>query len=134
VIAEVTMPRRGFTLIELLIVMVIIAILATIGISRFWAAKDRSLLASITSDLRTMAAEQEVYFEKNLSYAAAVTDLVDFTPSPGVAITITYAMTDGWAAYGKHGSLASGQCGIFTGNAPSAAGAPATKQGVIACN
>jgi prepilin-type N-terminal cleavage/methylation domain-containing protein len=133
--AEVMMPRReGFTLIELLIVMVLVAILATIGVNRFWAAKDRSLLSTITSDIRNMAAEQEVYFEKNLAYASAVTDLVDFTPSPGVAIKITYAMSDGWAANGTHGSLVTGQCGIFTGNAPALTGAPATVQGVIACN
>lgn len=129
------MPRRsGFTLIELLIVLVLVAILATIGVNRFWAAKDRSLLAAMTADLRNMAAEQELYFEKNLAYASAVTDLVDFNPSPGVTITITYAMSDGWAANGVHGSLAGSQCGIFTGNAPVAAGAPATVLGVIACN
>jgi prepilin-type N-terminal cleavage/methylation domain-containing protein len=129
------MPRRkGFTLIELLIVMVVIAILATIGVNRFWAAKDRSLLSTITSDLRNMAAEQEVYFEKNLAYASVVTDLVDFNPSPGVTITINYAMSDGWGANGTHGSLVSGQCGLFTGNAPAASGTPATVLGVIACN
>jgi prepilin-type N-terminal cleavage/methylation domain-containing protein len=50
------MPRRdGFTLIELLIVLVIIAILATIGVNRFWAAKDRSLQGVVQSDLRNMA-------------------------------------------------------------------------------
>jgi prepilin-type N-terminal cleavage/methylation domain-containing protein len=128
------MPRRaGFTLIELLIVMVIVAILATIGVNRFWAAKDRALMATITGDLRNMAAEQELYFEKNLAYAAAVTDLVGWTPSPGVTINVTYSASDGWAANGVHGSLVSGQCGIFTGNAPAATGAPATALGVIAC-
>lgn len=129
------MPKRaGFTLIELLIVMVVIAILATIGVNRFWAAKDRALLATITGDLRNMAAEQEIYFEKNLAYAGALTDLNGWVPSPGVSIAITYAMSDGWAATGTHGSLVSGQCGIFTGNAPAASAPPAVRQGVIACN
>ena len=129
------MPRRsGFTLIELLIVLVIIAILATIGVNRFWAAKDRSLFSTIQSDIRNMAAEQEIYFERNLSYAPAPTDLVDFQPSPGVTINITYSAADGWAANGTHASLGGQQCGYFTGNAPVLTGAPATVLGVIRCN
>jgi prepilin-type N-terminal cleavage/methylation domain-containing protein len=129
------MPRRsGFTLIELLIVLVLVAILATIGVNRFWAAKDRSLLASMTSDLRNMAAEQEHYYDRNLVYAAVPTDLVDFHQSPGVTVAITYAQNDGWAANAVHVSLAGRQCGFFTGNAPAASGAPATVNGVINCN
>lgn len=129
------MPRRdGFTLIELLIVLVILAILATIGVNRFWAAKDRSLQGVIQSDLRNMASAQEVYFEYNLSYASVVTDLTNFSPSQGVTINVTYAANDGWAANATHVSLATTQCGFFTGNAPAAQGAPATVNGIIDCS
>jgi len=129
------MPRRdGFTLIELLIILVIIAILATIGVNRFWAARDRSLYTAIQSDLRNMASEQELYFDRNLSYAGAVTDLTDFNTSDGVVVTVTYAAQDGWAANATHPSLGGKKCGYFTGNAPAAQGAPATVNGVIDCN
>lgn len=129
------MPRRsGFTLIELLIVMVLVAILATIGVTRFWAAKDRSLLSTLQSDIRNMATEQEHYFDRNLIYASAVSDLVDFHPSPGVTLTVTHAQSDGWAVNATHVSLVGRSCGYFSGNAPAATGAPATVNGVIACN
>jgi prepilin-type N-terminal cleavage/methylation domain-containing protein len=129
------MPRRGgFTLIELLIVLVLVAILATIGMNRFWAAKDRSLISSMQSDIRNMAAEQEHYYDRYLVYAAAPTDLVDFRQSPGVTLTVTYAQNDGWAGNAVHVSLAGRQCGYYTGNAPPATGAPATVNGVINCN
>jgi prepilin-type N-terminal cleavage/methylation domain-containing protein len=129
------MPRRnGFTLIELLIVLLLVAILATMGLNRFWAAKDRSLISTMTADLRSLATEQEIYFDRNLAYAGNLADLVDYAPSPGVTITLTIAQTDGWAGNAVHASLAGKQCGLFTGNAPQASGAPATVVGVIACN
>jgi prepilin-type N-terminal cleavage/methylation domain-containing protein len=129
------MPRRdGFTLIEVLIVLVIIAILATIGVNRFWAAKDRSLQGVVQSDLRNMASAQEMYFEFNLSYASAVADLKNYAPSLGVTVNLTYAANDGWAANATHVSLGPTQCGYFTGNAPAAQGAPATVNGIINCN
>jgi len=129
------MPRRGgFTLIELLIVLVILAILATIGVSRFWAARDRSLFAALQSDLRNMGAHQELYFGKNLSYAGVVANLPDYSVTPGVTINITYAASDGWAANATHVSLGGRQCGYFTGNAPAAMGAPATVHGQVDCN
>ena len=60
----------GFTLIELLITMVIIAILAMIGITVFWRAKDRGLEASLQSDLKTVAVQQEIYFGSRGTYAS----------------------------------------------------------------
>ena len=125
--------RPGFTLIELLIAMVIIGILATIASSFLWNAKDRALLRSMQTDLRNVAAHQEVYFPGAMSYAAAITDLTDFAHSPGVIVTITYAGPDGWAAQATHDSYGA-TCGLFTGDAPAANGAPATIPGKIACD
>ncbi len=126
--------RPGFTLIELLIVMVIVGVLATIATSFFWDAKDRALQKSMESDLRNLAAQQELYYPTPMSYAASLTDLGDFSPSPGVSITIVSADAGGWAAQATHPSYAGHTCGIFVGNAAAADGAPATAPGVIACD
>jgi prepilin-type N-terminal cleavage/methylation domain-containing protein len=133
--ARVMMPRRsGFTLIELLIVMIVIAILATIGLTHYWNVKDRSLMSVIQSDLRNLASEQEIYFNSNYSYTGTLMNMPDFAPSNGVNITVTYSAQDGWAANATHVSLTALSCGLFTGNAPAASGAPATTNGVIECN
>ena len=130
-----TKPRRaGFTLIELLMVMVIIAVLATMGVSHFWKVKDESLLTSVAHDLRNLATAQEDYFTSNYSYASVPTDLVNVEFSPGVTVTITHVQQDGWAAQATHVSLSGRQCGLYTGNAPAAAGAPATVNGIVGCN
>ncbi len=86
------------------------------------------------SDLRTLAAQQELYFPNTLTYAGSVGDLTEFTESPGVSINITYADAFGWAAQATHPSLDSRSCGIFVGDAPAADGAPATTAGVITCD
>lgn len=126
--------RQGFTLIELLIVMIIIGLLATIATSFFWDAKNRALVKTMESDLRTLAAQQELYYSEPLTYAGALADLPDFTESPGVSISITFADATGWAAQATHPSLDTRSCGVFVGDAPAADGAPATQPGVITCD
>ena len=130
---RVLLRREGFTLIELLIVIVIIGILAMIATSLFWNVKDRGLQASMQSDLKSAATQQELYFAANNSYAPATADLLEFTPSPGVVLTINYGMPDGWAGVVTHLSLATAQCGLAINNAPLASASPATIPGVISC-
>lgn len=128
-------PRRdGFTLMELMIVLVIIAVLATMGLNRFWKVKDEGLVSTAAHDLRNLATAQEDYFSLNYTYAAAITDMPNLQVSPGIVINITHVQQDGWAGNASHVSLSSRQCGFFTGNAPAAAGAPATVNGIVYCN
>lgn len=126
--------RDGFTVIELLAVMVIIGLLASFGVSRFWKAKERGLWTAVKSDLRNVATQQERYFNDHLQYATDPTMLPDLDLSRGVAVTITWTANNGWAGTATHNSFTTGDCGYFVGPAPAGVALPATLAGEIACD
>jgi type II secretion system protein G len=53
--------KRGFTLVEILIVVVILSVLAAIVIPEFSGASSEAKDASLTSDLRTIRSQIELY-------------------------------------------------------------------------
>jgi len=126
--------RAGFTLLELVTVIVIIGLLAAIAFTRFWTVKERGYWAAIKSDIRASAVQQERYYEKNMEYASDPTLLPDYTNSPGVTITVTWASNQGWAATATHSSFTGKFCGYFTGPAPAGIAPPATNAGEIKCD
>jgi prepilin-type N-terminal cleavage/methylation domain-containing protein len=122
--------RTGFTLIELLIVVVIIGILAAMAIPKFQATKGKANFAAIKSDLKNLSTAQESYFYENRRYHTDL-DTLKVRPSNGVIITITLDGA-GWQATAYHPSSYPRTCALFYGtNNPIA---PATTEGVIACN
>ena len=126
-------PRRrtGFTLIELLIVVVIIGILAAIAIPKFQATKGKAYYAGMRSDLRNLATSEEGYFYDHAMYSL-VLDSVQLTPTNGNTVTITEATATGWSATSQNAMSYPHFCALFLGSA--APVAPATAQGVVACN
>ena len=79
----------GFTLIELLVVIIIIGILAAIAIPVFLNQRKKAVDASMKSDLRTVANEEETYFTDFQSYVA-VTSTVGPPPTAVIgADTVT---------------------------------------------
>ena len=88
--------QGGFTLIELLVVIIIIGILAAIAIPVFLNQRKKAVDASMKSDLRTVANEEETYFTDFQSYkpfgpstATATIGADVVTLSPGNAVTVT---------------------------------------------
>jgi prepilin-type N-terminal cleavage/methylation domain-containing protein len=63
--------EEGFTLIELLVVIIIIGILAAIAIPVFLNQRKKGVDASIKSDLRTIANEEETLAVDGTAYSTA---------------------------------------------------------------
>lgn len=124
--------RRGFTLIELLIVVVIIGILAAIAIPKFTAVREKGFRAAMMSDLKNLAAQQEIYHNETFTFSTSLTSL-SAVESEGVTITINEATGTGWAATATHAGTGSEQCGVYHGDAAATGGDPATQPGVVTC-
>ena len=131
--ASRSMGRRGFTLIELLMVVVIIAILASIAIPKFASTKEKAYVSKMISDLRNLATAQEAYVSNNVGFYAGTIPAAGlvYNPSPGVAIVINEATAAGWAATASYPGLTSRTCALFSGTATPPP--PAVTEGVIAC-
>ena len=117
-------------MIELLIVIVIIGILAMIAIPRFQDMKGKANDAVLKSDLHNLYRAEEAYVFDHDAYPSSAAAL-DFTPSPGVLLTITNATASGWSATVSHPPAFPEICAYFTGGVP--AQPPATVEGLIGC-
>lgn len=126
-------PYRGFTLIELLIVVVIMGILATIAIPKFFTSKEKAYLAAMTSDLRNLATAQEAYlYDEDIYYDGAVPSAkLAYRLSSGVSVTLSNVTAGGWAAVTSH-TQTIGTCALFVGAAPVTA--PAVTEGQVKCS
>ena len=124
--------RGGFTLIELLIVVVIIGVLAAIAIPKFASTKEKSYVATMKSDLRSLVMAQEVYLADNGTYynGAVPNAALRYAPSSNTTVTIVNATPSGWAASASYTGT-SKTCALFYGNV--AAVAPAVVSGEPRC-
>lgn len=85
--------KSGFTLVELLIVIVIIAILATITIVLYNGIQSRARDAAVYSDMHQFAVAVENFRSINGSYPASLSDLAALHVK---ATTSAYSVNDGY--------------------------------------
>jgi len=89
--------RGGFTLIELLIVLVILAVLASIAIPQYFTYIDKARLASSIATLSSLGIDLEAYHTNNGQYPLSI-DWATYTDQNGNSILT--AMTPS-TFYGK---------------------------------
>ena len=128
------MRTKGFTLIELLIVLVIIGILSAIAIPQFSATREKAYFAAMKSDVRNLAAQQELYYATNYQYTSSLTDL-NFVSSESVTVT-SAASTSGWSATATHAALGEDRgCALYYGSAttPTIGSVSPEAEGQVVC-
>lgn len=100
------MKAGGFTLIELLIVVVIMAILASVSVGGYRQYVQRAKRVDATSALLRISAAQERFYLQNNRYATTPDELTD-PPSAGLGISGTqHNLYDLAVAAGPDGAAA----------------------------
>ena len=122
--------RAGFTIIEILIVVAVLGILAGLAYARLQSSKDKATIASMTSDLRAIAEEQEAHYFQNRFYSNSLAAL-NANLSPGNTVVIVEASSAGWSGQASNPKVTQ-QCYIVVGGA--ALIGSATTDGVISCS
>ncbi len=126
--------NKGFTIIELLVVLVIIGILAAIAVPQFTDTREMAYFAAMKSDVRNLAAQQELYHATNYKYTSSLADL-DFVASEGVTVTAA-ASSSGWSATATHAALGTTEgCAVYYGSAtaPTLGSTTPEVEGQVAC-
>jgi general secretion pathway protein G len=73
----VTGKPRGFTLIEMLVVMVVIALLLTIAVPRYWRTLERSKEAVLKQDLSALRDSIDKFYGDTGKFPESLAALVD---------------------------------------------------------
>jgi general secretion pathway protein G len=85
----------GFTMIELLVVMIIMAILISVGLAFHFGARERASDATARSNIRTAVAAIEAYRGDNQAYTGMTLAALKATYSPGIGnIVVAWTAVD----------------------------------------
>jgi Tfp pilus assembly protein PilE len=131
-------------LIELMIVVVIIGLLASIAIVRYRNTKEMAIIATLKSDLRSVATLQAAFSAQNGDFAGSAirsgtpsnatggAGEILFVPSAGNTVTISWHSPTGWNAVATSTGT-SKQCGIYSGTASDSPNAAVTSENLPEC-
>jgi prepilin-type N-terminal cleavage/methylation domain-containing protein len=109
--------RDAFTIIELLVVVLVIAILASIAIARFQTAKRQGYIGQMKSDLGTLRIAEEGFWAENQRYSVDSTQL-DWRSSSDVTVTITSSnLLAGYDVTATHSAVPQFVCTMYVGRA-----------------
>jgi prepilin-type N-terminal cleavage/methylation domain-containing protein len=120
----------GVTLIELMVVVLIVGLLVVFAFPRLSRNKEKTVIASMQSDLRNLANAEEGFYYANSTYSTDPVAL-NLTLSPGNVLTINEGTVAGWSATISN-PLAPELCYLFHGNATPVGSA--TVEGDINCS
>lgn len=145
------MHPRGFSLVELLVVVAVLGLLATLGLPRLAASRQRAVSASMISDLRNLVSAQEGFFASYQDYAAGIASAevpgpgtrgrARLIPSTGNVVRVTRraptsAGKAGWSATVTNPVVTAKSidvCGVFVGSKSYAPNKAVTVEGAVAC-
>ena len=123
--------QRGVTFIELLTVVVIIGLLALFAIPRLARNKEKTIVATMQSDLRNLATAEEGFYYNNSTYSNDPVAL-NITLSQGNVLVINEATPSGWSATISNPPITPQKCYLFHGNATPVGSA--TTEGLADCS
>jgi len=78
---EIKMAKKGFTLLELIVVIIIIGILATLGLTQYTTVVEKGRSAEAKAILGEVRTAQVAYKLDKSAYTTAVTDLYVSVPT-----------------------------------------------------
>jgi Tfp pilus assembly protein PilX len=110
--------RTGAALVDGVALLVVVAILAVGAGLLVHRARERAIIATMTSDLQRLALHQESSRRDEASYSpdVSVVEARGFQGSEGVRIDVREATNRGWSAVACHRATAV-HCYLFVGEA-----------------
>jgi len=88
------MKRRGFTLLELVVVIIIVGILASIGLTQYTTVVEKGRAAEAKAILGQIRTAQQMHKQETNNYTTTPGDLALDMPSGCTNFYFTYALTD----------------------------------------
>jgi len=128
--------EAGFTLVEMLVVLGLLGILSLMATVTMANSSGKAYKAAMQSDLRNLVAAQEAYVEQTFAETGTATYASDIQNlkvnlSNGVQVRLR-GNANGWSASTTHSRVSGSRCAVYRGNVRPFA--PATQEGVIACD